>query len=93
MRLTKIIVEGLSKLIVKRLKGMDLVTIKAPEDEVLQRVMEIITKDLSIEDELDKEVKKMLEAYDADFRSGRLEYMKMFNKVKDKLINERELII
>lgn len=93
MRLTKIQIEDLSKLILKRLKGMELVTINSAEDKVLHRIIDIITNDLSIEDDLDREVKKFLETYEADFRSGRLDYMKMFNKVKDKLVKERDLII
>lgn len=92
MRLTKIQIEDLSKLILKRLKGMELVTINAAEDKISHRIMEIITKDLSIEDELDREVKKFLETYDADFKSGKLDYMKMFSKVKDKMVKERDLI-
>lgn len=93
MRLTKIQIEDLSKLILKRLKGMELVTINAVEDKILHRIIEIITKDLSIEDELDREVKRFLETYDADFKSGKLDYMKMFNKIKDKMVKERDLII
>ncbi|MEK7850453.1 MAG: DUF507 family protein [Deltaproteobacteria bacterium] len=93
MRLTKLQIEEISKLILKKFKGMDTVTVNAPEDKVLHRISEIITKDLMVEDELDRDVKKFLEAYEADFKSGKLEYMKMFNKVKEKLVNEREIII
>lgn len=93
MRFTKAQIEEISRLILKKLKEMDIVTVNAPEDKVFQRVVEIFTKDLIIEDELDKEVKKVLEAYEAEFQSGKMEYLKMFNKVKEKLIKERDLII
>ncbi|MBM2838591.1 MAG: hypothetical protein HW415_1216 [Deltaproteobacteria bacterium] len=93
MRLTKQQTEEISKVILKKLKGMDMVTVNVPEDKVLHRIVEIITKDLMVEEELDREVKKFLETYEADFKSGKLEYMKMFNKIKEKLVKERDLTI
>jgi hypothetical protein len=93
MRLPKAQIEEISRLILREIKKMEIVAINAPEDKVLRRIMDIFTRDLMAEDELDKEVKKILEGYEADFRSGKLEYTKMFNKVKEKLIRERELII
>lgn len=93
MRLTKQQTEEISKVILKKLKGMDMVIFNAPEDKVLHRIVEIITKDLMVEEELDREVKKFLETYEADFKSGKLEYMKMFNKIKEKLVKERDLTI
>lgn len=93
MRLTKSQVEEISRLVLRRLREMEIVAINAPEEKVLHRIVEIFTKDLTAEDELDKEVKKILEAYEADFKSGKMEYMKMFSKVKEKLVKERDLII
>ncbi|MBI4745785.1 MAG: DUF507 family protein [Deltaproteobacteria bacterium] len=93
MRLTKLQTEEISKVILKKLKGMDMVTVNAPEDKALHRIAEIITRDLMVEEELDREVKKFLETYEADFKSGKLEYTKMFNKIKDKLVKERDLTI
>lgn len=93
MRLTKSQIEEISRLVLRRLREMEIVAINAPEDKVLHRIVEIFTKDLTAEDELDREVKKILEAYEADFKSGKMEYMKMFSKVKEKLVKEREIII
>lgn len=93
MRLAKTQIEEISRLILKKLKDTDTVTINAAEGKVLQRIAEIFTKELMVEDELDREVKKFLETYEADFKSGKLEYMKMFNKIKEKLVKEREIII
>ncbi|MEK6725838.1 MAG: DUF507 family protein [Deltaproteobacteria bacterium] len=93
MRLTKLQTEEVSRVILKKLKGMDMVTVNAPEDKVLHRIVEIITRDLMVEEELDREVKKFLETYEADFKGGKLEYMKMFNKIKEKLVKERDLTI
>lgn len=93
MRVAKTQVEEISRLILRKLKGTDTVTINAPEDKILQRINEIFTKDLMAEDELDREVKKLLEDYEPEFRSGKMEYMKMFNKVKEKLVKERDIII
>ncbi len=93
MRLTKQQTEDISKVILKKLKGMEMVTVNALEDKVLHRIVEIITKDIMVEEELDREVKKFLETYEADFKSGKLEYAKMFNKIKEKFVKERDLTI
>lgn len=93
MRLTKAQIEEISRLILMRLKGMDMVAVNAPEDKGFQRIVGIFTRDLMGEDELDKEVRRLLDAYESEFKSGKMEYMKMFNKVKENLIKERDMII
>lgn len=93
MRLIKAQVEDISKQVLKNLMHKGLIIVNVPEEEILHRMVEIFTQNLMIEDELDREVKKILEAYETEFKSGKLEYMKMFNKVKEKLIKERDMII
>ena len=93
MRLTKVQIEDLSRVILKRLKGMDMVTVNAPDDKLLHRITEIMTADLMVEDKVDIEVRKILEAHEKDLKVGGADYMKMFQTVKDKLVKEKNLII
>ena len=56
-------------------------------------VRDLLVEDLSIEDDLDDEVRELLLEYEDEIDKGRLEYHKMFKLVKDKLIRERNLIL
>mgnify|MGYP003343629110 CR=1 FL=1 len=52
-----------------------------------------ITDELSVEDRLNAEVRQMLKAYDKQIEQGQVDYQKMFQMVKQKLVRERGLIL
>ena len=52
-----------------------------------------ITDELSVEDRLNTEVRQMLKAYDKQIEHGQVDYQKMFQMVKQKLVRERGLIL
>ncbi len=46
-----------------------------------------------VEDRLNQEVREMLKQFDADIEKGRLDYRRLFDLTKKKLIKERNIII
>ena len=50
-------------------------------------------QDLKVEDELDEEVRKILEGYAQQMRQQNISYHEMFQMVKRKLVKERNLIL
>ena len=52
-----------------------------------------IFDDLKVEDELDAEVRKILEGYTQQMRQQNIEYHEMFQMIKRKLIKERNLVL
>ena len=54
---------------------------------------QVITDELSVEDRLNAEVRQMLKAYDKQIEQGQVDYQKMFQMVKQKLVRERGLIL
>lgn len=93
MKLTTTQIETISNQILTRLKERELILFKVDEAEVFTRVIRAITDDLRAEDRLDREVEAILESHSGSLEEGGIDYRKMFNMVKGKLVRERELII
>ncbi len=93
MRLSKEQIEKIARLILENLKKKELILFKASEDVVLERIIEIITADIKKEDELDKEVERILSQHTGEIESGRIDYRKMFNMIKHKLARERGIVL
>jgi hypothetical protein len=54
---------------------------------------QVMTDELSVEDRLNAEVRQLLKAYDKQIEQGQVDYQKMFQMVKQKLVRERGLIL
>lgn len=93
MRLKKEQIQKIAELILKRLKEKKIATFKVAEEKILNRIQEIIIKDLRVESDLDDEVRKMMEKYKAQIDSGHIDYQKMFQMIKKQLIKDRGLVI
>ncbi len=93
MKLSEEQIERVTAKILENLKNKGLIGLKADEKAVLTKMNEVITKDLSAEDTLDREVDGMLDAHSSDVDSGAVDYRKVFNMVKHKLARERGIIL
>jgi len=56
-------------------------------------IEEIITDDLMVEDRLNEEVKMLLESRTKDYERDMMDYGRVFQMVKSKLVRERGLIL
>lgn len=54
---------------------------------------DIFTDELTVEDRLDSEVHSLLQAYKYEITTERLSYDDLFKKTKQRLINERKLVL
>ncbi len=93
MKLSEEQIARVTAKVLENLKNKGLVELKANEKTILNRMNEAITKDLSAEDALDREVDGMLDAHSSDVDSGAVDYRKVFNMVKHKLARERGIIL
>lgn len=93
MRLSKDHIDKITTLILKNLKEKELAVLKAAEGNILEKIIEVITNNLREEDELDREVEKILEAHSSEMKSQGVDYRKMFNMVKNKLARERKFVL
>ncbi|MCD4652461.1 DUF507 family protein [bacterium] len=63
------------------------------KDAVVAAVEATITSDLMIEEELDEDVRLLLEEYESTMDQSNIQYYEMFKMVKSKLAKERGLIL
>jgi len=93
MRITKEFVETLSKKVVRSLKDKDLIIWEETIDKLETIVAGIIIEDLMVEDRLNEEVKTLLESKTEEYERSMMDYGRVFQMVKSKLVRERGLII
>ena len=93
MRITKEFVETLSKKVIRSLKDKDLIIWEETIDKLETIVAGIIIEDLMVEDRLNEEVKTLLESKTEEYERSMMDYGRVFQMVKSKLVRERGLII
>jgi len=93
MRMTKERIRHVSSTVLDRLKSQQLFDVTGSQEKLVDALDKVITEELSVEDRLNAEVRKILKQYDVEFDSGRTDYQKMFAMVKSKLVKERSIIL
>lgn len=92
MKLRASRIDYIAKEIVRILKEEDFIIV-FDQDDAVSTVEKVISEDLSVEDKLDEEVRKLLEQHEAKMDMGNIHYHDMFKLVKSKLAKERGLIL
>jgi hypothetical protein len=78
--------------VVKRLLKAKM--IEAPSaDTLAQRVRVAMQDEISVEDRLNEEVRKILTQYADDMRRAGADYQEMYKKIKGELARQRKLIL
>jgi hypothetical protein len=93
MRITKEFVETLSKKVVRSLTDKDLIIWEETIDKLETIISGIIIEDLMVEDRLNEEVKTLLESKTEEYERSMMDYGRVFQMVKSKLVRERGLIL
>ncbi|MBC8288374.1 MAG: DUF507 family protein [Nitrospinae bacterium] len=93
MRIPKELTELLSKKIVKSLIDQNLIVWEESPEKLQSVINEIIIEDLMVEDQLNEEVKTLLESKTQEHERDMMDYGRVFQMVKSKLVRERGLIL
>ena len=93
MRIQKELTELLSKKIVNSLIDKDLIVWEETPQKLQAVVNGIIIEDLMVEDLLNEEVKTLLESKTDEYERDMMDYGRVFQMVKSKLVRERGLIL
>lgn len=93
MRLSKERVRHLAESLAGRLQQEGHIELVGDRTALVAGLDQAITDELSVEDRLNAEVRQMLKAYDKQLEQGQVDYQKMFQMVKQKLVRERGLIL
>jgi len=64
-----------------------------PVNTLIQEIETLLLEDLMTEDRLNAEVRELLKKYEPEIEKGRLDFKKLFDMTKQKLIKERNLTL
>jgi hypothetical protein len=93
MRLKPERIETLSNLIYEALAANAEITVNEGREKIVGLVRRIITEDLTAEDEIEEEARRLLEQHKTEIQRKGASYEKLFHKAKQKLALERKMVI
>ncbi len=93
MRIPKSWVPLLAKRIIENLISKELVKSVVPVEKLITEIEEILLDELTIEDRLNEEVREILKKFSIEIEKGHLDYRKLFELTKKKLVRERNLVL
>jgi hypothetical protein len=93
MRLSKERVRHMAESLVGRLQQEGHIELLGDRNALVAGLDQVMTDELSVEDRLNAEVRQLLKAYDTQIEQGQVDYQKMFQMVKQKLVRERGVIL
>ena len=93
MRVPKSWVPILARKVAENLTSREVVRITVPMDKFIVKTEEIIMEELTVEDRLNDEVRELLKKHSTDIERGRMDYRRLFELTKQKLVKERNLVL
>jgi hypothetical protein len=85
-------VSYMTRQVLKRLTAAGLIQYEQPE--YVQEVMtQVMLDELSVEDRINEEARKILEQHDEAMRQAGASYEEMFKKVKRQLVRDRKVVL
>lgn len=93
MKLSNDKIEQLSAALIDQMAEIDGVIFQGNDNQLRMAAREIMTDELMIEERLDAEIHKLLQAYKYEITMGRMSYDDLFKKTRQRLIRERNLIL
>lgn len=93
MRLSKERVRHMAESLAGRLQEGGHIVLIGERKEFVEALDQAIAHELSAEDRVNAEVRQLLKAYEHQIEQGQVDYQKMFQLVKQKLVRERGIIL
>ncbi len=93
MRLSKERVRHMAETVAGRLEQEGHINLTGDRKAFIDALNRVMTEELSLEDRVNAEVRQLLTAYEKQIEQGQVDYQKMFQMVKQKLVRERGLIL
>ncbi len=79
--------------IVENLIKKELIEPDVPVNTLIEETEKLLLDELMVEDRLNEEVRQFLRKYESDIEKGRLDYRKLFDMTKQKLVRERNIVL
>lgn len=93
MRIPKSWVPLIARKILGDLLKKELIVASVSMEVLTLETEKLITDELMAEDRINDEVKEMLKKYSSEIEKGRLDFRKVFELTKKKLVEERGIVL
>lgn len=93
MRIPKTWVSLITKKVVDGIISKQLITSRIPIEQLLSNTEELIMDELMAEDRISEEVREILRKHNSEIERGKVDYRKLFELTKQKIVKERNLIL
>lgn len=93
MRLSEAKVDWLAEQIAAMLRGRDDIDRRSDDNRLRALIRQAMVEELSVEDRLDEEIRRLLQQYDREIRAGRMSYNTLFTRIKAQLVRERGIVL
>jgi hypothetical protein len=93
MRIPKTWVPTMAKKIVESLLNKELVDPALPVETLIAETEKLLLEELMVEDRINDEVRQILKKFEPEIEKGRLDYRKLFDMTKQKIVRERNVIL
>ncbi|MEW6115997.1 MAG: DUF507 family protein [Nitrospirota bacterium] len=93
MRIPKSWVPVIAKRIVDNLISKGLIEPAIPVNDLTAEAERLLLDELMVEDRLNDEVRQLLKKYESEIEKGRLDFRKLFDMTKQKLVRERNIVL
>lgn len=93
MRIPKNWVPYIANNIIENLLKKDLIEPNVTKEQLLEEAEKLILDELMVEDRLNEEVRELLKKYEPEIEKSKLDYRKLFEMTKQKLVKQRNLVL
>jgi hypothetical protein len=93
MRVPKTWVPLIAKKIIDNILSKNLAKPAVPLEKLLSETEELMLYELSVEDRLNEEVREILKGHSSEIEKSRLDYRRLFDLTKQKLVKERNIVL
>ena len=93
MKITENQAEKIALILVRDLKGIPYINLGEKENRMREKIKAVFLKNQKDEEALDRDVKKMMEAYSSQIDAGHADARKLFGMIKGKLAKEKGFIL
>lgn len=93
MRIPKTWIPYIASNIIENLIKKELIELNVTKEQLLEEAEKLILDELMVEDRLNEEVRELLKKYEAEIEKGKLDYRKLFEMTKQKLVKQRNLVL
>ncbi len=93
MRIPKNWIPYIANNIIENLIKKGLIEPNVTKEQLLEEAEKLILDELMVEDRLNEEVRELLKKYETEIEKSKVDYRKLFEMTKQKLVKQRNLVL